>query len=146
MATPAAAQDVPPLRTFVIEKPAADPVVPDDAGRALSAAPLLPPAFDRLQTSVGLGYVQGADWGAQWLASGAYGGRQIALDTLFTHGREGTRLDRGTLTLADPDAGWRIDAATCFRLSVAPAAARARPGARAEIDGRRSPGTDRGRA
>src|SRR6186713_2170499 len=92
MATPAAAQDVPPLRTFVIEKPAAD----------------------RLQTSVGLGYVQGADWGAQWLAAGAYGGRQIALDTLFTHGREGTRLDRGTFTLADPDAGWRFDAGDVF--------------------------------
>ncbi|HEX5215098.1 MAG TPA: carboxypeptidase-like regulatory domain-containing protein [Vicinamibacterales bacterium] len=105
-----------PLRTFVIDKPAPDPVVPDDAGRALSAAPLLPSAFDRLQTSVGLGYVQGADWGAQWLASGAYGGRQVALDTLFTHGREGTRLDRGTFTLADPDAGWRIDAGDVFSL------------------------------
>ena len=126
MATPAAAQDVPPLRTFVIEKPAADPVVPENAGRALSAAPLLPPAFDRLQTSVGLGYVQGADWGAQWLAAGAYGGRQIALDTLFTHGREGTRLDRGTLTLADPDAGWRFDAGDVFSsLSGASRGARA---------------------
>ena len=97
-----------------------------DTGAALNAPALLPPAFDRLQTTVGLGYVQGADWGAQFLAGGASRGWQVALESLVTHGREGTRLDRGTLTLADPETGWRFDAGDVFStLSGASRGARA---------------------
>ncbi len=113
------------LRTFVIEKPAADPVAVDPAAAPIDAS-LLPPAFDRLQTTVGLGYVQGADWGAQFIAGGGYRGWQVSLDSLLTHGREGTRLDRGTLTVADPETGWRFDAGDVFStLSGASRGARA---------------------
>ena len=103
-----------PLRTFIIEKPAADPIVPLDPVRELEAPVLLPSDHDRLFATLGLGYVQGADWGAQMSATGAAGGVQIGFDALVTKGWQGVRFDYGTVTLSDPDLGWRADAGDIF--------------------------------
>jgi len=76
------------LRTFVVEKA---PDAPPE--RALSLAqlnrpvsPAAPDARGRLRASVGVGYVQGADWGMEALANGYDEGIALGPDGLISEG------------------------------------------------------------
>ncbi len=101
------------LRTFTIDKP----VQPAEATRFsnLSAASYrLPSARETVRATVGLGYVQGADWGTEVIAGGGIAGTQVQLNSLITKGREGFVFDQGTLSVFDPDSQWRIEAGDIF--------------------------------
>jgi len=74
----------------------------------------LPKQRDALRTTVGGGYVQGADWGTELIAAGAVRGIQTQFDILLTQGREGLLVDRGSLSLFDPDRNWRVEAGDIF--------------------------------
>lgn len=102
-----------PLRTFRIEKPA-DLLAIRPAGEVAVAPPKAPAARESLRTTVGVGYVQGADWGTELLASGAVAGAQVQLNTLVTSGREGLLLDQGSVSVFHPDALWRVEAGDVF--------------------------------
>lgn len=104
----------PGLRTFTIEKPAAE-IAETDRQMAL-AAPLsnLPKSTDTLLSTVGVGYVQGADWGVTLQSAGSVAGLQVQLDSLVTNGVRGAVFDRGSLLVSDPDRGWRAEAGDVF--------------------------------
>src|SRR6185503_17637559 len=111
----ASPQNVGGLRTFTIEKPPAPD--PDEAHRQSdlsAAAPRLPQSTDSLLSTVGLGYVQGADWGLTLHSAGGVAGLQVQLESLVTHGFRGAKFDRGSLLVADPDRGWRAEAGDVF--------------------------------
>ena len=111
----ASPQQAGPLRTFTIEKPP-EPAQ-NDAHRPadLSALmPQLPKATDTLLSTVGIGYVQGADWGLTLQTAGGIAGLQVQLESLLTNGVQGGRFDRGSLVVADPDLGWRTEAGDLF--------------------------------
>ena len=63
---------------------------------------------------IGVGYVQGADWGSEILASGSFAGTQVQLNALITSGREGLLFDSGSLSIFDPDTKWRVEAGDVF--------------------------------
>jgi hypothetical protein len=101
------------LRTFLVEKP----VVPVERGRAgdTRAAPVrVPKSHDVLRTTIGLGYVQGADWGTEILADGGVGGAQVQFHTLLTKGRDGLLFEQGAVSVFDPDSCWRAEAGDLF--------------------------------
>jgi hypothetical protein len=104
------------LRTFVVQKAPAERSVDADqrASTDSTPAPNQPRSNDVLRTTIGLGYVQGADWGAEMLATGAAAGIQVQLDSLVTKGVHGLLFDHGSLVLNDPDAGWRLEAGDVF--------------------------------
>jgi hypothetical protein len=101
------------LRTFELPKPP-DPA----ASRALTPAAgtprRLPNAHDSLRTAVGLGYVEGADWGGELLATGAFAGAQVQADALITNGSQGLAFDHGSLMVYEPQARWRAEAGDLF--------------------------------
>jgi hypothetical protein len=106
------------LRTFIVEKPPGTKSETNDR-RSQSAsegdAGSEPPrAHDVLSTTVGLGYVQGADWGVGIGATGAVVGVQVQLDSLVTGGPRGATLDHGSLALEGPAAKWRAEAGDIF--------------------------------
>ena len=86
------------LRTFTIEKPVQPPEPSRFADLAMSAY-RLPSQNEAIRATVGLGYVQGADWGTEIIAGGGIAGTQVQLNTLITKGREGSVFDQGTLRL-----------------------------------------------
>jgi Carboxypeptidase regulatory-like domain len=100
------------LRTFDVAKPAALPAISTTDAAQLPAKP--PKSTDTLRTSVGFGYVQGADWGTELLANGAVAGAQVQLNALVTKGQAGLLFDHGSLSIFDPDARWRIEAGDVF--------------------------------
>lgn len=63
---------------------------------------------------IGLGYVQGADWGAEILATGSFAGTLVQLNSLLTRGRDGLLFDHGSLSIFDPDSKWRVEAGDVF--------------------------------
>ena len=107
----AGAQD---LRTFTIPKP------PELIEQERRTAPEerepahLPAARDRLRLSVGMGYVQAADWGTEIAAGGAIKGVQLQSAALLTRGAEGLLFDNGALSLFDPDLKWRAELGDVF--------------------------------
>lgn len=102
------------LRTFTIEKPP-ELVRQERAADQSSRVPLTrPPEHDVLRTTVGLGFVEGADWGNEILAGGSFKGIQIQFDSLVTHGSSGFLFDRGSVSLFDPDRHWRVEAGDVF--------------------------------
>ncbi|MBA2306399.1 MAG: hypothetical protein H0W08_27745 [Acidobacteria bacterium] len=101
------------LRTFQLAKPA-DLLIQEAAGPTPTTPPRPPTATESLRTMIGVGYVQGADWGSEIMAGGAIGGTQVQLNTLITSGREGLRFDHGSLSLFDPDARWRVEAGDVY--------------------------------
>lgn len=103
------------LRTFTIEKPV-EPASPPDPRPAGTGAwtPQLPKSSDALRTTIGLGYVQGADWGWMLQSVGSAAGFQVQLDSLVTRGMQGVRFDHGTLSVVDPDRGWQAEAGDLF--------------------------------
>lgn len=102
------------LRTFLLAKPAPPPghLAPDE--RDLHAPDRVPSPTESLRATLGLGYVQDADWGMELGAIGSIAGIQVHADGLMSRGRDGLRLDRGMLLLSDPAAGWRIAAGDVF--------------------------------
>lgn len=102
-----------PLRTFTLEKPV-DLLARNPARDVVVSPPKAPNATESLRTMVGVGYVQGADWGTELLASGAVAGAQVQLNTLVTSGREGLVFDHGSVSVFHPDARWRVEAGDVF--------------------------------
>lgn len=101
------------LRTFELPKPATVPG--GDVARELPAGPTLAPqASQSLSAMIGVGYVEGADWGAEMLAGGSFAGAQVQFNTLLTSGREGLRFDNGSLSIFDPNTKWHIEAGDVF--------------------------------
>ena len=100
------------LRTFEIAKPAdlRSPPPPPP----LTAPPTPPKRTDQLRTMIGLGYVQGADWGSEILAAGGVAGTQVQLNALITRGRDGLLFDQGSVSVFDPTAGWRVEAGDVY--------------------------------
>jgi hypothetical protein len=113
---PHQASSKPGLRTFVVEKSADERAKEDEAEtRALvDVAPALPQAHDAIHATLGVGYVQGADWGSQFAAAGAFAGVQMQLDALVTRGSQGLLFNAGTMVLSDPDGAWRADGGDLF--------------------------------
>jgi hypothetical protein len=107
------AQAQTPLRTFRLEKPL-ELLARDPASDVPATPPRAPNARESLRTMVGVGYVQGADWGTELLASGGVAGAQVQLNTLVTHGREGLMFDHGSVSVFHPDTRWRIEAGDVF--------------------------------
>lgn len=112
------------LRTFVVEKPPLDqPEVsrrPAETTDGLSTRSR-PPSHDTLRTTLGLGYVQGVDWGAEATASGAVSGIQVQLDSLLTRGAQGVKFDHGSARLSHTDGGWRAELGDVFSSLAGPA-------------------------
>jgi protocatechuate 3,4-dioxygenase beta subunit len=105
------------LRTFTVPKTASElepASQPGDDVAAMQDRLAMPPAHDRLRTTVGVGYVQGADYGSELIADGTYAGWQVGLDSLFTEGPRGTMFDHGTLQLNDPVHGMHFEAGDVF--------------------------------
>lgn len=102
------------LRLFTVAKPIAEAPVPSDLDASAAAPAHQPPSTDALRVSVGLGYLQGADWGAEIRADGAVAGAQVQLNSLFTQGPAGLLFEQGSLVLFNPDAGWRVEAGDMF--------------------------------
>ena len=104
------------LRTFVVPKSAeATPADPEDLIRSLrGAAAAPPPAKGRLRTVLGVGYVQGADWGAEAIVSGTLGRLSIQSESLFTYGPQGLLFDHGTVWLQHADHRWIAEAGDLF--------------------------------
>src|SRR6188508_3123642 len=81
-ATPAS-----PMRTFLVDKmPEANPDRTRVTRGPASATPSIPDGRGTLRASVGVGYVQGADWGVEAVASGSVAGLDVQLDSLVTYG------------------------------------------------------------
>ena len=100
------------LRTFTIEKPVM--AVSPAPLRTRATASKLPRAHDALRATLGVGYVQGADWGADILAAGGVAGTQVVLNALVTKGGQGFALDHGGVSIFDPEAHWRAEAGDLF--------------------------------
>lgn len=102
------------LRTFTIEKPASE-VRKDAISDTTFRSPIVSPRdHDALRTTIGVGYVEGADWGTELMADGGFGGLQVEFGALLTQGSAGTRLDRGSLSVFDPDRKWQFEAGDLF--------------------------------
>lgn len=101
------------LQTFDLVKP--PDAKPPTGGRSTLAAPPKSPAqSESLRTMIGLGYVQGADWGAEFLAGGSFAGAQVQLNSLVTRGSEGLLFDHGSVSVFHPDSQWRVEAGDVF--------------------------------
>lgn len=87
-----------------------DPFTP----RARPVTNVLPPAHDRLQTAVAVGYVPGADWASELSARGTVYGIRTQFHTITTIGPEGLRYQSGQLALTDADYGWSANAGDLF--------------------------------
>ena len=102
-----------PLQTFALAKPSAPaPAPPRRDATVLPSR--VPRPTELLRTSLGVGYVQGADWGSELFATGGVSGTQVQLNALVTRGREGLRFDNGSLSVFDPDRLWRVEAGDLF--------------------------------
>ena len=109
---PQSSTSVGALKTFQVAKPPG--LASPDPGATLAAPPRLPAARESLQTMVGLGYVEGADWGAELLSSGSVAGAQVQLNTLVTRGSEGLLFDHGSLSVFHPESRWHVEAGDLF--------------------------------
>ena len=104
------------LRTFIVQKdPAARQQELDDRVLAASAeAPVPPAARSLLRTTLGVGYVQHADWGSEVLAAGTVAGLDVQLDSLASFGDQGARFDHGIFSIGRRERGWLIEAGDLF--------------------------------
>ena len=100
------------LRTFELAKPAAP--AGTTAEQPVFAPARLPRSSESLRTTIGLGYVQGADWGSEIFTAGSVRGVQVQLNSLVTSGSNGLMFDHGSLAVFDPDRQWRVEAGDVF--------------------------------
>jgi hypothetical protein len=103
------------LRTFVVPR-TMDVRANDVDGelRTAGAAPALPQAQGHLTGTVGIGYVQHADWGAEAVTVGTIGGFDVQFDALVAFAGRGGSLEHGTLAVRDPDRGWSAEAGDLY--------------------------------
>jgi hypothetical protein len=102
------------LRLFTVAKPAPEKDTQPDHDNSAASPAHQPPSTDALRVAVGVGYLQGADWGAEIKADGAVAGAEVQLNSLFTQGAAGMLFDQGSLVLFNPNAGWRVAAGDIF--------------------------------
>jgi len=102
------------LHTFTLDKPLTLLEAERKSETSHRVPFRLPRAHDSVRTTVGLGYVQRADWGSEILATGDFKGIQVQSNALITKGSTGFLLDSGSLLLFDPDRQWRLDAGDVF--------------------------------
>ena len=104
------------LRTFVVEKPPVradgDPAELVRLARGNAVAPAS--SGGRLQTTVGIGYVQRAGWGAESIVSGTVGPLHLQAESLFTFGPQGPLFDHGTILLKHINQPWLAEAGDLF--------------------------------
>lgn len=113
LGTPQASGQEAPLHVFEVPKPVvAAPTAPHRAGAG--APPVLPKAHDSLTLRLGAGYVQGADWGTDVSASGAFAGAQLQFSTLLTGARGRASVEQGSFLIHHPSDGWRFEAGDLF--------------------------------
>jgi hypothetical protein len=101
------------LRTFELAKPSATEKA-EEPLRFASTPPRAPASRENLRTMIGVGYVQGADWGSEILATGSFAGAQVQFNALLTGGRDGLLFDHGSLSVFDPHTQWRVEAGDVF--------------------------------
>jgi hypothetical protein len=97
--------------------------------------PVLPEARQSLRTTVGLGFIEGGQWGTWAAASGRWSDWTVQLSATAAAGPAGTDL-HGQLFLEDPDGAWSLEAGSLYSeawgyaegLRVARAGSRHRPG------------------
>jgi hypothetical protein len=102
------------LRTFTVDKPLALIETQRKSDTSHRQPLRLPRAHDTVRTTVGLGYVQGADWASELLAAGEFKGIQVQTNALVTKGSTGVLFDSGSLSLFDPDRHWRFEGGDVF--------------------------------
>ncbi len=104
------------LRTFVVDKAPAPPETDgtDDVRATHGLSTAAPSAHGLLHSTIGVGYVERAGSGLEALATGAIGGFDVQLDSLFTFGAEGARFDHGTILLRRADQPWLAEAGDLF--------------------------------
>jgi hypothetical protein len=108
---PASPADPGVLRQFTLPKPTS--VDAPIAAPAPQTRTMLPPS-DRVQGTIGVGYVQNADWATELRASGTFAGFHVDLHSLTTTGPAHTIFDQGTLSVTSPSARWTVDAGDLF--------------------------------
>lgn len=100
-------------QTFTIAKPrSTKPVQNMFSPTAIS--PNLPATHDRLNIGLGLGYVQGADFGLELTGSGRVAGGDLSLSMLTTNGEVGTKVQNGHLLWLDKQGGLGIEAGDMY--------------------------------
>ncbi|MBW3625078.1 MAG: carboxypeptidase regulatory-like domain-containing protein, partial [Armatimonadetes bacterium] len=78
-------------------------------GRGVMSDNRPPASRDTLRLGLGLGYVQGADFGWNVSAQGGVKGVQVSADTLLTQGKDGFKFYNGRVSLRDPSQKWGVD-------------------------------------
>lgn len=81
--------------------------VPQATARTSPHDVKLPPQRDAMRMSTGIGYLQGADWGADVSGSGKINGMQTDVTGFFTAGPMGFQPRSGRVSLFAPDGKWR---------------------------------------
>ncbi len=74
----------------------------------------LPSTHDRLNIGLGLGYVQGADYGLELTSSGRVGGGDLSLSLLTSSGELGTRVRSSHLLWLDKIGGTGVEAGDMY--------------------------------
>jgi hypothetical protein len=75
------------------------------SGKSENRPAVLPPTHESLRFNVGVGYVQGADFGVDLSGYGRAAGQDVQLNGLLTGGRQGLRINGGRLVLRNGDSG-----------------------------------------
>lgn len=70
---------------------------------------LVPPRFDTLRLSLGVGYVQGYDMGTTVTGAGKFMGRNVNFNTLLTEGPQGIKPEFGEVEVTDAEQRHEID-------------------------------------
>jgi hypothetical protein len=102
------------LHTFTVDKP--QELIAQELANNIPhrTALVTPRKHDRLRATLGLGYVQGADWASEIEAGGSIHGLQLRLSSLVTVGATGVVADRGSVSLFDPDRHWHVEGGDLF--------------------------------
>ena len=80
---------------------------PQAATRTSRSDVRLPPQTDAMKMSTGVGYLQGADWGADVAGSGKINGMQADVNAFVTAGALGFQARSGHVSLVGPGGRWR---------------------------------------
>lgn len=113
--TGTAAAAAPAWATFTLAKSAEERAIERrqlqnaDPGFVRLPRPVLPPSRETLKTTAAIGYVQGADWGAELSAIGTYRGLRTDGRAFITSGPAGLEWYNGWFMLENPDT-WRLAA------------------------------------
>jgi hypothetical protein len=101
-------------RTFTVARPKVQMPENQRVSRRKAATSRPPLGRDQLDIGLGLGYVQGADWGTALTASGKVWGGDAGLWALFTYGDRGVRLNNSHLGWLDREGGRGVEAGNLY--------------------------------